>query len=157
MTRFRRGGLANGRAGVGAMWALAVLAILSVIVTLIAAQFVAARRAAEHRGQALQARELARAGVEIAAARMLADPFKSMDEDVEVIPLGKVHVRIQPDPKQADVFRITADARYPTDAVKPAVRSLTRAFRRHTAKEGVVLEALAGPSEGSSSPVGVSP
>ena len=80
------------------------------------------------RQQALQATWLARSGVEIAAARLLADPAYR-GETLELIPSSKVEVAIERIPADGDTYRVTATGQTLASR-QPHVRTSSRTFRR---------------------------
>jgi hypothetical protein len=124
---------------------MAVVAV--VIVTAVTAavvwQFLAGRRMVEARQHQLQAEWLARAGVELAADRLLTDPTGYRGESVELVPGGRVRVEVRADPKMADVFRVTSEAHFPQEGRDRVVRSVTRSFRRTVKDSQARLEVIA--------------
>ena len=132
------------RSGMAAIWALVVVAVVSVIVGLIVAQFLAVRRAVDHRHDQLQALWLAQAGIELAAGHLLNGPTVPPEETVNLISQGQVHIKIKPAPAGSDIFLVTSEARYPLEQGS-VVRSLTKRFRRVVAKDNVRLEVVAAP------------
>jgi type II secretory pathway pseudopilin PulG len=129
------------RSGMAAIWALVVVAVVSVMVGLIVAQFLAVRRAVDHRHHQLQALWLAQAGIELAAGHLLNSPTVPPEETVNLISQGQVHIKIEPVPAGSDIFLVTSEARYPLDQ-GAVVRSLTRRFHRVVAKDNVHLEVI---------------
>jgi hypothetical protein len=119
--------------------ALTVVASLSAAVTW---QCLASRHLLDSRQHQLQAEALARAGVELAAGRLLADPAGYKGESAELIPGSLVRVEVRPDPASADVFRVTSEARFPRDGRGVVGRSVTRTFRRTTRDKQVRLEVV---------------
>ncbi len=131
------------RQGSALLVAVAALLIVAVATASVARQCVVGRRLVERRQQHLQAEWLARAGVELAADRLLADPTTYRGETLELIPGGRVRVEVRADPKAADVFRVSSEARYPDDEADGTRCSATRSFRR-TRRDGQVrLEVIA--------------
>jgi hypothetical protein len=122
--------------------AVVALAIVAVVMAAITWQCLAARRLVEHRQQQLQAEWLARAGVELAADRLLTDPAGYRGESVEPIPGAWVRIEVRADPAAADVFRVTSEARFPADGRGAVLRSATRSFRRTTRDKQVRLEVV---------------
>jgi hypothetical protein len=84
----------------------------------------------EQRRNRLQAEVLARAGIELAAANLLTNPAGYKGETTETFPMAKVQITVERPKDKEDTFTITSEARYPSDAPSPVVRSLTRQFRR---------------------------
>jgi type II secretory pathway pseudopilin PulG len=128
------------RSGIVSIWVLVVLSVLAAMTATATWQYLAGRRLLRERQQALQAGWLARSGVEIAAARLLADP-KDPGETLELIPESQVQVAIERLPGDAEQFRIVATARYPTSP-KGHVRSSSRTFRRVMEGEKVRVEVV---------------
>jgi len=82
------------RRGIAAVWALVVLAVLTVVIGVITWQSVTGFRRADHRQAQLQALWLARSGVELAAARLLANPAGYTGETLELIPRSQVRIEV---------------------------------------------------------------
>jgi hypothetical protein len=122
---------------------LVVLLLLAVIAMLLAAiswQIAANRRRAEHRQHQLQAAWMARAGVELACARLLTDPADYQGETVEPMPRSQVRIKVQKE--KGDRFLITSEGRYPADAHAAVVRSITRRVQRTADGDRVVIEVV---------------
>ena len=68
------------------MMAVVAMAVVATVTTAVTWQLLAGRRMLEQRQRQLQAEWLARAGVEIAAARLLVDPTGYQGELMEMIP-----------------------------------------------------------------------
>jgi hypothetical protein len=133
----------RGRASRRGVALAAVLLILAVIATLLAAiawQIGASRRRAEQRQHQLQAAWLARAGVEVACAHLLTDPADYQGETVELIPRSQVRIKVQKE--NDDSFRITSEAHYPAGAHAVVVRSITRRVQRTADRDRVMIEVL---------------
>jgi hypothetical protein len=120
------------RSGIAILWALVVLAVLGVTSATAAWQIGAARRALEWRHHRLQAQWLARAGCELAAARLLADPAGYAGESVEPITDGQVHIVVEKDPAKPDTYRVRCEATYPVGDRAAASRAVTRSMTRRT-------------------------
>lgn len=116
--------------GLAIMAAVVTLVILSLLMSAIAWQLLATRRMLDHREYQLQADLLARAGIEHAAARLLASPNGYEGETLQLIPLSSVTVELNSESDSPGVYRVTSEARYPTDAADYVVRSVTRKFKR---------------------------
>jgi type II secretory pathway pseudopilin PulG len=132
-----------GRRGAAAVWALVVLAVLAATTAAVTAQLLANRRWLDQRHNQLQAAWLARAGAELAAARLLTDPSGYTGEAVEPIPASQVRVDVHREPGSPDTFRVTSEARYPTDGQVVVLRSVERRLRRTVANDRVRIEVLA--------------
>jgi hypothetical protein len=128
--------------GLAIMAAVVTLAILSLLMSAIAWQLLANRRMLHHREYQLQADLLARAGVEHAAARLLASPDGFAEETLQLIALSSVTIELEADPNSPGVYRVTSEARYPTDAADYVTRSVTRKFLRQVDGESVQLQSL---------------
>jgi hypothetical protein len=126
---------------VATLWTVVVLAVLTAVLGTITAQLLAGRRSVEGRRNQLQAQWLARAGVELAAARLLADPAGYKGETVEVIPGGTVRIEVRPEPESSGTFLVRSEARFPAGD-RGVARSEGRRFRRTVEKDRVRLEAL---------------
>jgi hypothetical protein len=131
------------RPGIASVWALVVLAVLTVVIGVITWESVTGYRRADHRQARLQALWLARSGVELAAARLLADPAGYTGETLELIPGSQVRIEMKSDPAQKDTFLVTCEARYPTDARESVLQAQSRRLRRVVEKDRVRLEVVA--------------
>jgi hypothetical protein len=78
---------------------------------------------------------LARAGVERAAARLLAEPDKYAGEEVKLIEDGTVKVTVERDVKMPKVAHVTCEVRYP-DA-DPA--RVTNTLKRRVSLDGKTI------------------
>jgi hypothetical protein len=67
----------------------------------------------DYRQRQLQSLWLARAGVERAAARLLAEPDKYSGEDVKLIEDGTVKIIVERDAKTPKMVHVTCEAIYP--------------------------------------------
>jgi type II secretory pathway pseudopilin PulG len=146
MTRICFLARSSGRAarrGIAAMWALVVLAVLTVVIGIITWQSVTGLRRADHRQAQLQALWLARSGVELAAARLLDNPDGYTGETLALIPRSQVRIVVTHDPNQEQTFMVTSKARYPADGRESVLRAQSRRMRRVVEKNQVRLEAIA--------------
>ena len=130
------------RRGSALLIAVAALAIVSAVMAAVTWQCLAGRRLLDHRQHELQAGSLARAGVELAAGRLLDDPAGYRGESVEPVPGALVRIEVRADPEAADVFRVTSEARFPRDGREAVRRSAARTFRRTTRDRQVRLEVV---------------
>jgi hypothetical protein len=119
----------HGRRGAALMALVIILAFLSFLLATMGRQMLAHRHYLKHREQQLQADWLARAGIELAIARLLADPTYAGDT-VALIPDSRVQVKVTNERVPADMFRITCEVRLPADDRKGVSRSVHRQFRR---------------------------
>lgn len=136
------------RRGVASIWALVVLSVLGLILAATTSQILANRRFLERRQHQIQSAWLAQAGVELAAARLLADPKGYEGESVELIPGSKVHIEVKVEPKTPEIFQVVSEAHYPATGNEMVSRQQTRRFRRVTDKDGIRLEVVAGEAPG---------
>jgi hypothetical protein len=146
MTRIRffaRSSRHVARRGIAAVWALVVLAVLTIVIGIITWQSVTGFRRADHRQAQLQALWLARSGEELAAARLLDNPGGYTGETLALMPRSQVRIVVTRDPKQEQTFVVTAEARYPTDERDSVLRAQSRRIRRVVEKNQVRLEAVA--------------
>jgi hypothetical protein len=105
----------------------------------------AARRSLDQRQRQLQAEWLARAGLELAADRLLAGPSGYPGETVELLPGSQVRIEVRVEPEAPDVFRVTSEARFPKEGRESVRRSVTRSFRRTSRDNRVRLEVVPVP------------
>jgi type II secretory pathway component PulK len=119
--------------------ALVTLAALSVIISGVAVQLFAQRQSLTQRHNQLQATWLARAGVELAAARLLDKPAPFSEDNQEL--LAKASVRIVVEKEGPEVYSVRAEAKVgPPDRL--VVRTAQARFRRMTSGGIVRLENL---------------
>jgi len=128
------------RRGIAAIWAVVVLGVLTVIIGTITAQLLSNRQVLDTHANKLQCLWLARAGVELAAGKLLADPTGYKGETTAPIPHAQVRITVEPAKGQPNVFVVTSEARYPTDEPHPVTELLSRRFRRVAEKDRVRLE-----------------
>ena len=128
------------RRGVAAVWALVVVAVVSALSMAAVAQFASARRHADQTRHRAQAEWLARAGYELAVARLLADPAGYTGETATPVPGGEVKIAVRSDPSAKGVYRVECEARYPTDGRGLVVARLDRAVRRTEGPKEVRIE-----------------
>jgi hypothetical protein len=128
------------RKGLALVTALVVMAALAVILAVVGAQIVAQRQTVNQRHRQLEAQWLARAGVELAAARLLEKPDAFTKENLQLVSNSKVRIVIE---KLAqDLYAITAEAEVGPADEPTVIRTATGLFRR-TDSDGVVrLQAL---------------
>lgn len=126
------------RRGAALLALVVVLGLLATVLTAAAWQVSANRRAVARRTQQRQAIWLARAGVEFAVQKLLADA-DYRGETVEVLPGTKVEIVVR---RAQDVVTIVSAARNPADAPRVTVRTMTRRFRRIGSGDTARLEPL---------------
>jgi len=121
--------------------ALVLIASLTVILSVAAVQMIAQRKVLRQREHQLQATWLARAGVELAAARLLDKPAAFTEENRELAPESRVRIAVE---KTApDVYRVTAEAEVGLENGPPVTRSASGRFRRTADGDTIRLQALA--------------
>jgi hypothetical protein len=132
----------SARRGLALVWAIGVLALLTLLMGAVLGQINASRRHLGRREHQLQAQWLARSGIELAVGRLLAQPEGYAGETAELITGAPVRIEVRRDPKTPDVYVVRSAVRLPGDSPESASSSLERRFRR-VAKQGrVVLEAV---------------
>src|SRR5947209_15036057 len=82
------------RRAIATLWMLVVLAVLTAVLGTITWQHLTARRLLDQRHKQLQAAWLARAGVELAAARLLSNPADYTGEEEALLPGAQVRITI---------------------------------------------------------------
>lgn len=116
------------RRGLAVVFALIVLSIVGLMMTFIAKQAAAVRRLQDGRLARLQATWLARAGAETALARLVQQPGEFSEELTDVMPGGRVTIRVTAEPGKPDTFRIRSEAIIAEPAA--AVVAMARVVRR---------------------------
>jgi hypothetical protein len=129
------------RRGVAILMALVAMALLVVVMGVVTGQILTSRRQLAHRAQQLQAQALAHAGLELAAARVLANPAAYDEETEEIVPRSHIRIKVL-NTARADVFRVTCGVMYPTDEPYPVVQIRARKFRRIVDGNRVRLEVV---------------
>lgn len=125
--------------GLAAVWALVVVVVVSALSLAAVARFASARRQTDQYHHRVQAEWLARAGYELATARLLTDPADYRGETVTPVPNGTVKITVTADPKEKGVYRVQCEARYPTLG-HGATSRLERVLRRTDVKDGYRVE-----------------
>jgi hypothetical protein len=131
----------SARRGTALLIAMVAIVIVSAVAAAVVWQCLAGRRVLEHRHNQLQAEWLARAGVELAADRLLTDPAGYRGEVVEPVPGAEVRIEVRAGPG-ADVFRVTSFAVFPRKDREAVRRSAARTFRRTSQGGRVRLEVV---------------
>jgi hypothetical protein len=109
------------RRGGALIVALAVLAVLAVVEGVVLKSLVAQRRSQREQAERLQARWLAEAGIERAAARLAADPdYRRETWQLGADELGTqgpaaVDIEVRMDATSSDVRLVSVRGRYPPD------------------------------------------
>ena len=136
----------QSRRGVATLWVLIIMLSVSALLAVIAWQSLAGRRWLDQRQKRIQADWLARAGIELASARLLENSADYKGELIEPMPGAKILIEIKSAPGPAKILTVTSEARFPTDDQQPVMRTLTRRFRRVVEKDTVRLEPVLPPS-----------
>ncbi|MFO0930266.1 MAG: hypothetical protein U0736_25115 [Gemmataceae bacterium] len=129
------------RRGAALLVVLVALTLITTLMVTVGSLMVANRRLEDRRAEALQATWLARAGADLALARLLERPEKYPGETVEPIAQGKVEVTVKPGDEK-DTFQVTSEARYPADRPSASSRTVTLRVRRTVADGKVRVEVL---------------
>ena len=130
------------RRGAALMMAVVAIAVVSLLAAGITWNLLAGRLLLDRRQRELQAQSLARAGVELAAARLLADTTGYRGETVELLPGSHVRIQLRAESGVADVFRVTSEARFPKDGKESVLRSVTVTLRRTKGEHQVRVEVI---------------
>jgi type II secretory pathway pseudopilin PulG len=126
------------RAGFGLIVMLVALAIVAILLGSITFQIVINRKALARHENRLQALWLARAGLDIAAAKLLAADYRG--ETIELIPAGTVRIDVR---QEKENFHVSSEATYPANSAEPVVREVSRIYHRVTEGKRTRLEASA--------------
>jgi len=118
------------RRGAAIIFAIGVLGALMVFTLTTTKYLTSARRIAENRFDRVQAHWLARAGIEMAAARILLKPDGYEGENLQLIPDSLVQLTITKDAQSEDTYRIVSDARFGMSRPATARWIITRTIRR---------------------------
>ncbi len=129
------------RRGFAAITVLVVLAVLTIVSSVVTLQMVSQRRFLQQREQRLQADNLARAGIEFAAARLLGSDAGFKEERTDWIPEGAVRIRATR--AKDNVYSVIVEASVGPDEERSVRKTLTREFRRIEKGGSVRLEPLA--------------
>lgn len=122
------------RKGVALITALVVMAVLAIVLAVVTVQVVAQHNLLRQRERQLQADWLARAGVELAAARLLDSPKEFSEERRDLAAAGKVKIEVK---KAGEIFVVSAEADAALPEEKPVIRTAGSRFRR-TDQGGVI-------------------
>ena len=126
------------RAGAALLMAMVALAVVTILLSTVTAQIVAQRRVLRQQERQHQADWLARAGVELAAARLLVNSAPFVDDKQELLPDSKL--RISAEKSANDSFTVTVDAQVGMADGRVVARSLTKYFRRSETGDAVKLQ-----------------
>src|SRR6476661_2905077 len=103
------------RSGITVMWVLIILTVIAATSATAAWQFSAGRRTLERRLNRVQALWLARAGGEIAAARLLAEPDAYTGETAAPIAESRIHITVEKDAARANTYKVRCEVKYPEE------------------------------------------
>jgi hypothetical protein len=103
------------RSGITVMWVLIILTVIAATSATAAWQFSAGRRTLERRLNRVQALWLARAGGEIAAARLLAEPDAYTGETAAPIAESRVRITVEKDAARANTYKVRCQVKYPEE------------------------------------------
>ena len=123
------------RRGAILIMAIVAMAVLSVVLTVLVAQVVAQRQMVRQRHRQLEAEWLARAGVELAAARLLQSSNAFDDAKQVLLPDSKVRILVEK--AEGESFNVTVEAEVGLADGRSVRRDVTSRFRR-TEKDGAV-------------------
>ncbi len=131
------------RSGAAAVWALAVLTLVSGF-TVVAATRAAQTRKKVDREQALaQAVWLARSGIELAIDRLMANPEGYSGETVSPVRGGEIQVVVRKHLKKADVYEIESKGRF-RSGVDNVLQSSHRTVKLQREASGARVEVVPG-------------
>jgi hypothetical protein len=131
-----------GRRGVAILWVLFVLALFSAVIGLSLKDFYANRTVLQQRQKRLQADWLARAGIEVGAARLLESDKPYQADLTDLLSGSRVHVSVELHPGSKSDYILSSEAVYPTSDPHPVRRSISRQLRRLVEKGSVRLEPI---------------
>ena len=130
----------RGRRGAALIMALVALACVTIVLSTITAQVVSQRLTVRRQERQRQAEWLARAGVELAAARLLDSPAPFVDDKQELI--GDSKLRIAVEKADKDSFAVKVEAQVGLAEGRTVVREASARFRRTDKGGAVRLETI---------------
>jgi hypothetical protein len=119
--------------------AIAALAAATIILSVITLELLAERQSLGRRQDRLQAEWLARAGLELAADRLLEKPAAFTEDNRELLPDARVRVTVEQE--GSDVYAVTAEAEVGSRD-RMVVRTAHARFRRTASGGAVRLDTL---------------
>ena len=131
------------RKGASLLMALVVMAVLSVLLTVVTVQVMSRRQQVRQRQRQLQAEWLARAGVELAVGRLLDNPAVFTEENRDLLPEAKVRITLEKSAKE--IYTISSEAELTPKDESPVARTMRGHYRR--TDSGGVIRMLAVPLE----------
>ena len=132
----------TSRPGVALIMVIVCLAILAIMMTAVVRHGLDQKRYLDQRTRRAQAYWLAEAGIEHAAAQLLAKGKSYTGETLQIIPQSEVRIRVEPGPNRPDSFLITSDATFPRDETERASSTASRSF--HRKRDGSKIQLVAG-------------
>jgi len=120
--------------------ALVLMAVLTVILSVVTMQIVSQRQLMAQRQRQYQAQWLARAGVELAVARLLKTPVGFKEVNTGLLPDAKVHITVEK--TEPDLYLVTAECTLGPVEDKPMVRTAQERFRRIEQANNIVLRKI---------------
>lgn len=130
------------RVGLATVWVLVVMSVLTILSAGLTRQFVLARRLARDDVNQAQALWLARSGLDVAAARLLAaEDYQG--ETLHPLPETELVITVAKDADTAGRYHVTSQARLPGTGQLTASRTLEGTFQRREAEGATRLERLA--------------
>lgn len=129
------------RQGLAIVMALAVMAVLTVVLSVVTLQIVNQRKLMVQRQHQLQSEWLARAGIEVAAARLLDSAVAFTDDKQQLVPDSKLDIVVEKLRQDEYTVVVEAEVGRPDEHLKRA-RSASARLRRSVSKEGVRVQSL---------------
>jgi type II secretory pathway pseudopilin PulG len=127
------------RSGAALLWALVVLSVLGVTSAVAVREFATARQTLVMRQNRIQAEWLARAGAEMAVARLFANGDYA-GETVEPIASAAVHITVEKDATKPSVYRIGSEVTFPVGDYRAVHFTLHRTATRRAEGGKVTVE-----------------
>jgi type II secretory pathway component PulK len=124
---------------------LVVMVVVSVVLAVVTAQVVSQQRMVHQRQLQLQSEWLARAGVELAAARLLEEPGDFSEERRDLAPDARVRITVKK--LDGEVYLVTAEAEVGVQERPTVARTASVRFQRTEAGGSVRLQALPPPNK----------
>ena len=130
------------RRGVAALWTVVVLAVLAAMLGMVTVQLLSTRRNLDRQWDQAQGLWLARAGVEVAAGRLLTDPEGYAGESPEILQDWQLRVGVEKDRSVTNTYLVTSTARRQDGKSPPTLCLVSRRFRRSVENGRVRLEVV---------------
>jgi type II secretory pathway pseudopilin PulG len=129
------------RRGAAILFVAVCMAVLAVMMAAVVRNGFEQKRFLVRRENQTQAYWLAQAGIEHAAARLLADPQDYTGEKLELIPQSEVRIAVETRKDSPGTFLITSVGTYPSGDVSPVTISASRTFQLKRDKGKSFLDA----------------